>query len=133
MELDANEGAKRYMDCMQVLHVLDGMGSRKDCIIVYTVVVPSKSKWCLCRNVFVMVITTQFVQVVPKVVLVVVVHMIPGYGCMSYVTGNGICCPKADGEFCYNTHCESFRCVKVCTGSQEEDVGRGVVLAVLTQ
>ena len=41
----------------------------------------------------------------------------PGYGCMSYVTGNGICCLKADGEFCYNTHCESFRCVKVCTGS----------------
>jgi hypothetical protein len=41
----------------------------------------------------------------------------PGYGCMSYVTGNGICCLKADGEFCYNTNCESFRCVKVCTGS----------------
>tara|TARA_B100002019_G_scaffold202797_1_gene175805 strand:+ start:418 stop:1887 length:1470 start_codon:yes stop_codon:yes gene_type:complete len=41
----------------------------------------------------------------------------PGYGCMSYVTGNGICCLKADGEFCYNTHCESFRCVNVCTGS----------------
>ena len=36
---------------------------------------------------------------------------------MSYVTGNGICCLKADGEFCYNTNCESFRCVKVCTGS----------------
>ena len=41
----------------------------------------------------------------------------PPYGCMSYVTGNGICCLKADGEFCYNTNCESFRCVKVCTGS----------------
>ena len=30
---------------------------------------------------------------------------LPGEGCMSGVTGNGICCLKADGGHCYNGNC----------------------------
>ena len=43
-------------------------------------------------------------------------NVTPGYGCMSGVTGNGICCLKADGEFCYNGNCYNLSCTRVKSG-----------------
>ena len=44
----------------------------------------------------------------------------PGYGCMSGVTGPGICCLKADGGYCYNSNCDDLnhtRCMSGYAGS----------------
>lgn len=40
----------------------------------------------------------------------------PGEGCMSGVTGNGICCLKADGAFCYNANCVEMNDMRVKSG-----------------
>ena len=40
----------------------------------------------------------------------------PGYGCMSGVTGPGICCLKADGGHCYNSNCEDMLAMRSCFG-----------------
>ena len=41
----------------------------------------------------------------------------PSYGCMSGVTGNGICCLKADGSHCYNSVCEALQYLRVGSGA----------------
>ena len=107
------------MDCTRWCHVLDSQvwGAGMDPNPGVAVVVPWGANGAYAEMTIKVtpVITTQFVQVVQQACCCSAYD--PGYGCMSYVTGNGICCLKADGEFCYNTHCESFRCVNVCTGS----------------
>jgi hypothetical protein len=41
----------------------------------------------------------------------------PGYGCMSGVSGTGICCLKADGAHCYNSNCDDMNGVRVTIGA----------------
>jgi hypothetical protein len=41
----------------------------------------------------------------------------PGYGCMSGVSGTGICCLKADGARCYNSNCDDMNGVRVQIGA----------------
>jgi hypothetical protein len=42
---------------------------------------------------------------------------VPGEGCMSGVTGPGICCFKADGHFCYNANCDSMNGMRCQVGA----------------
>ena len=41
----------------------------------------------------------------------------PGYGCMSGVSGTGICCLKADGAHCYQSNCDDMNGVRVTIGA----------------
>lgn len=41
----------------------------------------------------------------------------PGYGCMSGVTGNGICCFKADGAYAADAPCASLNTARVSVGN----------------
>ena len=41
----------------------------------------------------------------------------PGYGCMSGVTGPGICCLKADGAYCAQNGCNDMNNARQCTGA----------------
>ena len=41
----------------------------------------------------------------------------PGYGCMSGVTGTGICCLKADGGHCYQSNCDDLNYVRTNMGA----------------
>ena len=41
----------------------------------------------------------------------------PGSGCMSGVTGNGICCLKADGSHCYQISCLMLDWLRVSSGA----------------
>lgn len=42
---------------------------------------------------------------------------VPGQGCMSGVSGAGICCLKADGAFCYNANCQDMNFVRCQLGA----------------
>jgi len=44
-------------------------------------------------------------------------NQVPGHGCMSGVTGNGICCFKADGAHCYQENCDSLNANRCCYGA----------------
>ena len=41
----------------------------------------------------------------------------PGYGCMSGVSGTGICCLKADGAHCYQSNCDDLNGVRSNIGA----------------
>ena len=41
----------------------------------------------------------------------------PGYGCMSGVTGTGICCLKADGAHCYQANCDDMNAARNLVGA----------------
>ena len=41
----------------------------------------------------------------------------PGYGCMSGVTGPGICCLKADGGHCYQANCDDMNAMRTSIGA----------------
>jgi hypothetical protein len=41
----------------------------------------------------------------------------PGYGCMSGVSGTGICCLKADGAHCYQSNCDDYNGVRLTIGA----------------
>lgn len=41
----------------------------------------------------------------------------PGYGCMSGVTGNGICCFKADGSYVGSSNCQALNVVRQSVGN----------------
>ena len=41
----------------------------------------------------------------------------PGYGCMSGVSGTGICCLKADGARCFNSNCDDMNGVRNAIGA----------------
>ena len=40
-----------------------------------------------------------------------------GYGCMSGVSGTGICCLKADGAHCYQSNCDDMNGVRTSIGA----------------
>lgn len=42
---------------------------------------------------------------------------VPGEGCMSGVTGPGICCFKADGNYCYTDNCDSMNGMRCNIGA----------------
>jgi hypothetical protein len=41
----------------------------------------------------------------------------PGYGCMSGVSGTGICCLKADGARCYQSNCDDMNFARCAIGA----------------